>query len=143
MLGQCRLSRFGSFSPKVFNRLSCANCYNLLVYVSPDTKLQFNVTYEGYLVSDDLGFDPTDPNDILGIKSSMQLSEFDRWRACCVSAERCCSKVMVKSPTNSSGHCTSIWDGWSCHKRTLAGQISKVKCPYYVLGDTCNTVFDY
>lgn len=138
---QCRLSRFGSFPPKTFNRLSCANCYNLLTYVFPGSRLNFNVTYSGYLSSDTTNLDPTNADDILNIKNSMQQVEFDKWRTCCESAQLCCSKIMVDSYINNSSYCASIWDGWSCHRDTLIGQTSRVKCPYYVLEDTCHTVF--
>ncbi|CAF0869843.1 unnamed protein product [Brachionus calyciflorus] len=143
---KCRLSRFGSFEPTIFNRLSCSNCYNLLSYVFPETDLVFEMSHDGHLASSkfNVTLDPTDQQDIQIVKNSMRQIEFDKWRACCDSAEDCCSKVMSQSILNfTTPKCNSIWDGWSCHPDTKSGDISKVKCPLYVAEDTCTTVFEY
>lgn len=42
--------------------------------------------------------------------------------------------------SNYSNSCQSIWDGWSCHQTTPAGNISQVKCPDHFIADTCNSI---
>jgi hypothetical protein len=74
------------------------------------------------------------------INSTMKHNEIEKWRECCDAAKACCQNVMLKESVVSNGTCGPIWDGWSCHSATLAGQISKVKCQPYITADTCNTI---
>jgi hypothetical protein len=95
---KCRMSRFGSFLPDEFNRISCANCYSLLQYVFPGSEFPLNTTNDGYFqVNDDKLLDPQVKEDIDIIKTSMESLEFDKWRSCCDEAKKCCSQVMSKT----------------------------------------------
>lgn len=39
--------------------------------------------------------------------------------------------------------CSAVWDGWSCHNKTKAGEFSRVKCPSHIVSDDCNSILDY
>lgn len=144
MSQECRLSRFGSYPVREFNRISCSYCYSLLVYVFSDIKFGFNVTQTGHFMANNVNhlLDPLNKNDSLVIKDSMRSNEYDKWRTCCFEAEKCCLQVMSKYSvtTLSNLSCNSIWDGWSCHSVTPAGSVSQVDCPSHFIEDTCNSV---
>lgn len=105
---QCRMTKYGSFSVNDFRRISCANCYTLLVYVINEITLGLNVTEDGYLkpmaeyggASLNRSLNPIVDADVKIIKSLMGGggNEFDKWRSCCREAELCCSNVMSLDP---------------------------------------------
>ena len=153
----CRLTNhINSKSIADFNRLACAKCYELLQFVFKDfnEKSDFNMTENGYLASinDPNHFlDVNEPEDFDLLKSTLDTLEFKKWNDCCNEAKSCCSNVMsyaesflnqtisnVSNPT-----CLAVWDGWSCHQNTNAGEMSRVKCPRYIVSDDCNTILDY
>lgn len=102
----CRISKYGTFGPRDFFRISCANCYKLLDYVMDkmqtqlETTLAYNITPNGYLVQGALGnqtfIDPTVPSDLSRVRGTMNEMLFDKWRECCQQAELCCTNVMIK-----------------------------------------------
>lgn len=104
----CRLSRFGSYPPRDFNRISCSYCYDLLKFVFPESMPQFNVTSDGYLSqwderTDSIGLllDPTRSADVQIVQDTMDSIEFEKWNKCCRKAELCCTDVMMKDSTQS------------------------------------------
>ncbi len=118
----------------------------------PNSEFGLNVTREGYLTDGMSTFDPQASNHVDLVKTRMEMLEFEKWRSCCDEAKKCCAQIMSKanpllvsnvSNLSSGGPmpaCNSIWDGWSCHPVTLAGKISKVKCPSHFIADTCSSV---
>lgn len=102
----CRITKYGSFSPADFNRISCSNCYKLLVFVISETRLAFNTTLDGYLTSNDLNrtLDPTKSADRSVILNSLNELQAEKWQECCSQAEVCCTDVMVKDRIKSLGN---------------------------------------
>ena len=95
---ECRMSRYGSFNPNEFNRLSCSNCYKLLVYVFTEFRIAFNVSSEGAFISEDqMILDPTLASDVEIIRPTMDAIQFEKWRDCCKEAEKCCAQVMLNN----------------------------------------------
>ena len=137
---KCRISKYNeSFNQEDFNRISCAKCYELLKYVFHGQEFEFEMSEDGYLSLENYEYIDPNLNQSI-INSTMKHNEIEKWRKCCDAAKACCNDVMLKDSLVSNNTCSSIWDGWSCHSATLAGQISKVKCQSYITADSCNTI---
>lgn len=98
---QCRMTRSGSHAPNDYNRISCTNCYNLLVYVFPNKDLFFNTTKDGYILGKEKDgngeYKRLHPwKNLETFKVNMEPLEYDKWRSCCDEAKKCCSDVMLK-----------------------------------------------
>lgn len=97
----CRLTNFNTSASKSdFNRLACAKCYELLQYVFKDFRSNFNMTKEGYLISDDpyVELDVNNEKDLDILKATFHDNlEFKKWNDCCIEAKSCCSNVMSQT----------------------------------------------
>jgi hypothetical protein len=92
---ECRMTRYGSFDQNSFNRISCANCYRLLIYVFPGFEYRYNLTNAGFLIDEnsnilDVGADKG--IDIVG--QAMETLEYQKWKKCCDDARSCCTKMV-------------------------------------------------
>lgn len=132
---KCRMTNHANLlNVTEFNRLACSKCYEFLKYIFIDFHEMYSVESDGYLVSlanNNTLLDLNDLNDVNHIKNSLHSIEYSKWNDCCNEAKKCCTNVMANTTSSkqydAANSCDTIWDGWSCHKRTLVGQISKVK----------------
>ncbi len=58
----------------------------------------------------------------------------DRWRDCCLAAERCCDRQLHNQAVamEISGYCPRTWDGYDCWDDTPAGTIVYSSCPAFI-----------
>ncbi|RMZ99869.1 Calcitonin gene-related peptide type 1 receptor [Brachionus plicatilis] len=123
----CRLTNHEPMDPGHFNMIAQIYCFNYLIYVFHS-------------------FSPFDYNISLPIDQNQLRSQlkndfiFNKWKECSEAAQDCCSNVLSTSVDDDESHCGAVWDGWSCHRTTKAGQISEVKCPHYHVEDNCHTI---
>lgn len=124
----CRLTNHEPMHPETFNMVAQLYCFKYLA-----------------LVFNSISFDPDAYNLSFPINEAnlrAQLNSeymFEKWKQCSDAARSCCANVLSKSFSDES-HCDAVWDGWSCHSATKAGQISEVKCADYILEDNCHFV---
>lgn len=109
----CRITKFGLFAPRDFNRISCANCYKLLGYVmdksqGQETTLMYNTTIDGYLTTGhryaNQTLDPIVDSDVERVRGTMTEILYDKWRECCRHAEMCCTNVMTSDHLSSKSN---------------------------------------
>lgn len=100
----CRMTRAGAFSLSDFNRMSCTNCYKLLLWVINQTPLTYNTTSNGYLVDPftNMTLDPTRQADKAIVEKSMTELQIEKWTECCDEAALCCKNVMMPESRTSS-----------------------------------------
>nr|QVK45659.1 G protein-coupled receptor [Proales similis] len=148
----CRMSRIGYLPQSLFNRFSCSQCYHLLKFVFAGFQPELGINSQNGMLQTNSGhdFDPTTSSDRIEIAMNMSQIQYEKWTACCQQAWSCCSDMIRNEPikrldpsSNKTLNCEPIWDGWSCHRSTAAGQISKVKCQSHIVADACHTVLDY
>lgn len=131
---KCRLTNHNSsLNTDDFNRLACAKCYENLKYVIDNFESKYYMVDNGYLFGDSTNYtllDLNDPDHQNQLKTTLNPIEYTKWNDCCSEAKKCCSSVMSNTTSNKlydiANSCENVWDGWSCHKRTLFGKISKV-----------------
>ena len=140
---QCRMTNHEhSLNRTDFNRLSCAKCYEFLKYIFIDFQEEFFVTDDGYLFAyhtNNTLLDLNKNTDVKILKDIMNSNEFNKWSDCCQEAKKCCSNTISSnlSKIKSNNSCDNIWDGWSCHMKTMIGEASRVRCPNYIVADHC------
>jgi hypothetical protein len=94
--GSCRMTKYPRpFGIEEFRRVSCAKCYELLIYVINEFVLNLNVTEDGYLKVNNQTLNPSRREDVDVIRTYMSsANEFGKWQDCCKQADLCCTNVM-------------------------------------------------
>lgn len=125
----CRMTNHEPMNPENFNIIAQIYCFNYLKYV-----------FHTFVPN---AYNLSIPIDEIQLRTQLNNELiFNKWKQCSDAARSCCSNVLSKSFKDEL-HCDAVWDGWSCHSPTKAGQISQTKCSDYIVENKCNIILGH